>query len=107
MAQRGTGGGDEAALRQQLDELTAEQATLLDMVLKDMDNTELNARMKALAEEKQGLLEQLTERQQEAERQALQAFWRQEMEEWLAQQPPENGGVIFCFCQQVHIDTAF
>jgi len=87
MAQGSTGGGDEAALRQRLDELTAEQATLLDMVLKDMDNTELNARMKALAEEKQGLLEQLMALQQKAERQALHASRRREMEEWLAQQP--------------------
>ena len=80
-------GEDLAALRQRLDTLTAEQATLLDKVLEDMDNPELNARLKALAEEKQDLLEQIKALQQEAERQALQASRRREMEEWLDQQP--------------------
>ena len=83
----GKGGGDMATLRQRLDELTAEQALLLDKVLADMDNPELNAQLKVLAEEKQGILEQLGTLQQEAERQALQASRRQELAEWLAQQP--------------------
>lgn len=80
-------GGDLATLRQRLDTLTAEQTALLDKVLADMDNPELNARLKALAEEKQGLLEQIKALQKEAERQALQASRRQEMEEWLERQP--------------------
>lgn len=80
-------GGDLAALRQRLDELTAEQTALLDKVLADMDNPELNARLKALAEEKHDLLEQIKALQQEAERQALQASRRQELEEWLDRQP--------------------
>ncbi len=87
MAQGGTGDGDEAALRRRLEELTAEQTELVDKVLEDMDNVELNARMKAVAEEKQGLLEQMAALRQEAERQALQASRRQKMEAWLAQQP--------------------
>jgi site-specific DNA recombinase len=87
MAQSGTGDGDEAVLLQRLDELTAEQTELVDKVLEDMDNVELNARMKAVAEEKQELLNQITALQQEAERQTLQAARRRELEEWLAQQP--------------------
>ena len=83
----GKDGGDMAVLRQRLDELTAEQALLLDKVLEDMDNLELNAQLKALAEEKQGILEQLETLQQEADRQALQASRWQELEEWLDQQP--------------------
>ena len=75
------------SLRRRLEELTAEQTELVDKVLEDMDNVELNARMKAVAEEKQGLLEQMAALRQEAERQALQASRRQKMEAWLAQQP--------------------
>ena len=83
----GSGDGDMATLRQRLDELTAEQAVLLDKVLADMDNLELNTQLKALADEKQGLLEQIGTLQQEAERQTLQASRRKELKEWLAQQP--------------------
>lgn len=60
---------------------------LLDKVLADMNNLELNAQLKAMADEKQGLLEQIGALQQEAERQTLQASRRKELEEWLAQQP--------------------
>ena len=87
MAQGGTGVGDEAALRQRLDELGAEQAALVDQALKNMEDAELNARMKAVVEEKQDILNQLAALQKEAERQALQASRRQEMEAWLARQP--------------------
>ena len=83
----GSEGGDMAALRQRLDELTAEQAVLLDKVLADMNNADLNAQLKVLADEKQYLLEQIGALQQETERQALQASRRKELEEWLAQQP--------------------
>lgn len=79
----GTDSDEEVALLQRLDELTKEQAALVDRVLEDMDNVELNARMKAVAEEKH----QITALQREAERQLLQASKRQEMEMWLAQQP--------------------
>ncbi len=87
MAQGGTDGGDEAALRRRLDELGTEQAVLVDQVLKNMEDTELNARMKAVVEEKQDILDQLAELEREAERQALRADRRRELEEWLAQQP--------------------
>lgn len=52
-----------------------------------MDNPELNAQLKAFAEEKQGLLEQIGALQEKAERQTLQASRRQELEEWLGRQP--------------------
>ena len=83
----GMGGSDLLALRQRLDALTEEQAPLLDKVLEDMDNLDLNAQLKALAEEKQDILEQMAALQEKAERQALQASRRRELEEWLEQQP--------------------
>ena len=83
----GVGGSDLLALRQRLDELTAEQGLLLDKVLEDMDNPDLNAQLKTLAEEKQGILEQMATSQEKAERQALQAYRRRELEEWLGRQP--------------------
>ena len=64
MAQGGAEGGDEAALRHRLDELGAEQAVLVDQALKNMEDMELNARMKELVEEKQDILNQLEERTQ-------------------------------------------
>ena len=83
----GVGGSDLLALRQRLDELTAEQTLLLDRVLEDMDNPDLNAQLKALAEEKQGILEQMAVLQEKAEQQECQSSKRQEMEEWLDCQP--------------------
>ena len=52
-----------------------------------MDNPDLNAQLKALAEEKQSVLEQMAALQEKAERQDLQASRRRELEEWLGQQP--------------------
>ena len=83
----GVGGSDLLALRRRLDVLTAEQTLLLDKVLEDMDNLDLNAQLKALAEEKQSILEQMAAIQEKAERQALQASRRRELEEWLEQKP--------------------
>ena len=83
----GVGGSDLLALRQRLDALTAEQAILLDTILEDMDSPDLNAQLKSLAEEKQGILEQMAALQEKAERQTLQAARRRELEEWLGQQP--------------------
>ena len=83
----GVGGSDLLSLRQRLDDLTAEQTLLLDKVLEDMDNPDLNAQLKALAEEKQGILEQMAAFQEMLERQVLQASRRRELEEWLDRQP--------------------
>ena len=84
----GEGGGTSLPeLRQRLDALTAEQALLLEEILEDMDNLELNAQLKTLAEEKQDILDQIAAHQQDEEQQAIQASRRREMEEWLDQQP--------------------
>lgn len=83
----GVGGSDLLALRQRLDNLTAEQTLLLDKVLDDMDNPDLNAQLKSLAEEKQSILEQMATLQEKAEQQTLQASRRRELEEWVGQQP--------------------
>ena len=52
-----------------------------------MDNPDLNAQLKVLAEKKQVVLEQMAALQEKAERQALQASIWQELEEWLGRQP--------------------
>ena len=84
----GEGGGTSLPeLRQRLDALTAEQALLLEEILEDMDNLELNAQLKTLAEEKQDILDQIAAHQQDEEQQAIQASRRRKMEEWLDQQP--------------------
>ena len=84
----GEGGGTSLPeLRQRLGALTAEQALLLEEILEDMDNLELNAQLKTLAEEKQDILDQIAAHQQDEEQQAIQASRRREMEEWLDQQP--------------------
>lgn len=52
-----------------------------------MENPDLNARLKALAEEKQDIPEQMAVLQEKAERQDLQASRRRELDGWLAHQP--------------------
>ena len=52
-----------------------------------MDNLELNAQLKTLAEEKQDILDQIAAHQQDEEQQAIRASRRRKMEEWLDQQP--------------------
>jgi len=81
------GGASLLDLRQRLDALSAEQALLLDEILEDMDNAELNARLKAMAEEKQDLLERIEALEKDEAHQALQASRQREMEEWLENQP--------------------
>ena len=73
-------------LKQRLDALTAEQALLLDEILKDMNNPELNARLQALAEEKQGILDQMQALEKDESQRSLRASRQQEMEEWLDRQ---------------------
>lgn len=72
-------------LRQRLDALTVEQSLLLDKVLEDMDNLELNAQLKALADEKQELLEQIQALEKDKAKQGLQIARQREMEAWLEQ----------------------
>ena len=82
-------GIDPLTLRNRLDTLTSQQAALLEEVLEDMDNPELNARLRALAEEKQSVLEQLGAIQQAEKRQVGQEARQRELAEWLEQQQPE------------------
>ena len=81
------GGVSLLELKQRLEALTTEQALLLDRVLADMNNAELNAQLKDLADEKQYLLDQIAQVQQDKEQQALQASRMEELRAWLAQQP--------------------
>ena len=88
LAQSGGEGGGESpmALQARLKELSAEQAVLLDKALADMKNKELNAQLKAVLDEKQGILERIAAQEQDEERRAAQASRQREMEEWLDQQ---------------------
>ncbi len=83
----GAAGEGLPALRGRLDELTARQAELLDKILENMDDPDLNARLKALAEEKQDILDQIATLQEDELQQALQASRQRELDEWLAQRP--------------------
>lgn len=74
-------------MKQQLEILTTEQALLLDRVLADMNNAELNAQLKDLADEKQGILKQIGQLQESKEQQTLHISRMEEQRAWLAQQP--------------------
>ena len=82
-------GIDPLTLRNRLDALTAQQAELLDKVLEDMENEELNAQLKAIAEEKQAILGQLGAIQQDEEQRAGQEARLMELAKWLNQQKSE------------------
>ena len=73
-------------LKQRLDSLTAEQAVLLDKILKDMDNSELNAQIEAVTAEKKSILDQMKALEKDESQRSLRASRQQEMEEWLEQQ---------------------
>ncbi len=77
---------DPLTLRGRLDALTVRQAELLDRVLENMDDPELTAQLKALAEEKQDILGRLGALQQDEEQRAGQEARRRELAEWLDRQ---------------------
>ena len=81
------GGESLPALRRRLDELTIQQGELLDKVLGNMNDADLNAQLKDLAEEKQDLMERIKALHEDELQQALNASRQREIEEWLAQQP--------------------
>ena len=66
-------------LKRRLDEVSREQSDLLDLLLANMADADLNARMKALTDEKASLKEQILEAQQEEVGLAEQAAQRQKM----------------------------
>ena len=83
-----SGGVDPLALRQRLETLKAEQAVLMEQALalpEDMENEELNAQLKAVTEEKEGILHQLGTLRQADERQAGQAARMNSLREFVEQ----------------------
>ena len=60
---------------------------MLDQILENMSSSELNAQLETVTAEKQSVLDQIAAYQQDEKQQAAQASRRQEMEEWLDQQP--------------------
>ena len=66
-------------LKHRLDEVSHEQCDLLDLLLANMADAELNARMKALTDEKEALKEQILEAQQAEISLEEQAARRQQM----------------------------
>ena len=66
-------------LKRRLDEVSHEQADMLDMLLSNMADADLNARMKALTDEKASLKEQILETQQEEVGLEEQVAKRQQM----------------------------
>ena len=66
-------------LKRRLDEVSREQSDLLDLLLANMADADLNARMKALTDEKASLKEQILEAQQEEVGLAEQAAQHQKM----------------------------
>ena len=62
---------------------------MLDKVLEDMENEELNAQLKAIAEEKQAILGRLGAIQQDEEQRAGQEARLMELAKWLNQQKSE------------------
>ena len=72
-------GAELLKLKRRLDEVSREQCELLDLLLANMADTELNARMKALTDEKGSLKSQILEAQQEEVSLVEQAAQRQQM----------------------------
>lgn len=66
-------------VKRRLAEVTQEQTGLLDAILADMDNPELNARLRQLADEKQKLKEQIAALEQDEQYQAAQDLRRERM----------------------------
>ena len=81
-----TGNKSIPALRQRLDALIAEQASLLDEVLENMDDPTLNARLKALKEEKQEIADQIKQIEAAESHSENQASRLDELKEWLDKQ---------------------
>ena len=81
---RETDGASLLTLRQRLNDITAQQAILLDQVLAAMDDSALNAQLKTLMDEKQAVQEQIKALEQDEIHSASQASRMEELKEWLA-----------------------
>ena len=87
---REAGGANGLALLQRkLEELTDEQSKVLDQVLEDMDNLELNERLRDLGAERQRVQEQIEELQKAETKQSNQSARLRELADWLEKQPKE------------------
>ena len=78
-----------AQLQRKLAELTDEQSKVLDQVLEDMDNLELNERLRDLGAERQRVQEQIEELQKAETKQSNQSARLRELADWLEKQPKE------------------
>ena len=78
------GGVSLIDLRQKLKDITAQQALLLDQVLEHMDDEILNARLKAMMDEKQALQERIADAEQSETHNAAQESRMAELREWMA-----------------------
>ena len=74
-------------LQTRLHDVTAEQDKLVDLVLIDMENSELTERLKAVSEEKEQLQRQIESLQADSEQQAANQERAKELEDWLEQHP--------------------
>ena len=81
---RETDGASLLTLRQRLNDITAQQTILLDQVLAAMDDSDLNAQLKTLMDEKQAVQEQIKALEQDEIHSASQASRMEELKEWLA-----------------------
>ena len=81
---RETDGASLLTLRQRLNDITVQQAILLDQVLAAMDDSALNAQLKTLMDEKQAVQEQIKALEQDEIHSASQASRMEELKEWLA-----------------------
>ncbi len=73
------------SLQSRLDEITAQQSELLDMVLDDMDNSNLKAQLKALSDEKQNLQKHIQTMQSDEQHQTTQQARLNELEDFIRQ----------------------
>ena len=79
-----TDGASLLSLKQRLNDITAEQALLLDQVLANMDDEILTAQLKALMDEKQTVQEKLQAMEQEAVQSESRMSRMAELREWMA-----------------------
>lgn len=74
-------------LQERLAVITTQQGELLEIILEDMDNPELNAKLKDLAEEKINLQEQISACQSDQQKQENLASRLADLEEFLQAHP--------------------
>lgn len=79
-----SGGVSLIDLQQKLKDITAQQSLLLDQVLENMDDTNLNAQLKALMDEKQEVQDQIQALERAAVHSEAQASRMEELREWMA-----------------------